>query len=106
MKKSDYEWKLPGSTSVWLRLYVNFARTVMAAIKRTHVDMIYQVRDKRFMILWHTKIVGWMIRRKKGIEKAVEFSPAHDANVTDFHSFVRSRWIWVPQRITIRREGL
>jgi hypothetical protein len=106
MKTSDYEWKLPRSTCVWFQLYINFARTVVAAIKRTRVDMIHQSRDKRFIILWYTKVVGWMIRRKKGIEKAVESPPAHDANVADFHGFVWSRWIWVPQGITIRRESL
>ena len=106
MKTLDYEWKLPRSTSVWFRLYVNFARAVMAAIKRTHVDMIHQVGDKRFMRLWHITLVGWMICRKKGIEKAVEFSPARETNVADFHGFVRFRWIWVPQGIAIRREGL
>jgi len=78
----------------------------MATTKRTRVDMIRQVRDKRYMVLWHAELVGWMIRRKKGIEKAVELSPAHETNVTDFHGLVRSRWIWVPQGMTIRREGL
>jgi len=36
-------------------------------------------------MLRHAELMGWMIRRKKGIEKAVELSPARETNVTDFH---------------------
>jgi len=78
----------------------------MAATKGARVDMIHQVRDKRFMIIWHAAPMGWVVRRKKGVEKAVEFSPAYETNVGDFHGLVRSRWTWVPQGITIHWECL
>ena len=57
------------------------------------------------MIFWHAELVGWIVRGKEGIEKAVKFAPPDKTDVADFNGPNRSHWTWVPQSMSIRGEG-
>jgi len=43
------------------------------------------------MISWYTKIVGWMIRQKESIEKAVEPAFPYKTDVANLHSGMQFR---------------
>ena len=47
--------------------------------------------DKFLETLWHLLAFG-----RQGIEKEVEFAPAYEANVADFHRLTRLLRTWVP----------
>ena len=79
-------------------------RTVMVATKRTLADMtIFQIWDKSFIILWHAKVLGFIVCGKEGVEKAVEFAHAYETDVADFHGPIRVIWTWVPQGMSVGR---
>ena len=55
------------------------------------------------MIFWHASLVGWMVCRKQGVEKTVEFASAYETDVADLHGPIWSLWSWLPQGMSIRR---
>jgi len=76
----------------------------MVATKRTVADMtILQIGDKSFIILWHAKVLGFIVCGKEGVEKAVEFAHAYETDVADFHGPIRVIWTWVPQGMSVGR---
>lgn len=60
-------------------------RTIIIGIKRSCGDMIRQGGDEGFMIFWDAELLGWIVCWKQGAEKAVESTPAYEANVADLH---------------------
>jgi hypothetical protein len=76
----------------------------MVATKRTVADMtILQIGDKSFIILWHAKVLRFIVCGKEGVEKAVEFAHAYETDVADFHGPSRVIWTWVPQGMSVGR---
>jgi hypothetical protein len=37
------------------------------------------------MVFWYAGLVGWMVRRKEGIEKAMESASAYETDVANLH---------------------
>ena len=64
-------------------------------------DMIGQFGDKRFMMFWYTRHVGWMTGRKKGIEKAVESAFTYETDVANLDRTIQLRWTGLPQSMTV-----
>jgi len=64
----------------------------MTAIKKTGADMMW-IEDKGFVIFWYVRL---LILGTQGIEKAVEFAVAYEADITDLHRRVWFPWMWVP----------
>jgi hypothetical protein len=42
------------------------------------------------MIFWYARVVGWMVRRKKGIEKSMESASAYETDVTNLHEVTQA----------------
>jgi hypothetical protein len=55
------------------------------------------------MIFWHATLVGWMVCRKQGVEKAVESAATYETDVADLHGPIWSCWTWLPQGMSVRR---
>ena len=57
------------------------------------------------MVFWHAELVGWIVRGKEGVKKAVKFTPPDEPDVADFNGPNWSHWTWVPQGMSIRGVG-
>ena len=73
----------------------------MAGTQLAVDDMIGQFGDKWFVVFWYAKFVGWMIGRKKSIEKAVESAFAYETDVANLNRAMLSRWPGLPQSMTV-----
>ena len=73
----------------------------MAGTECAADDMIGQFGDKWFMMFWYARLVGWVIRRKKGIEKAVESAFTYKTDVADLDGAMLPRWTWLPQSMAV-----
>ena len=49
------------------------------------------------------RYVGLIFCGKQGIEKAVKFATAYEADVADLHRASGFGWTWLPQSMSIRR---
>jgi hypothetical protein len=87
----------------WVRIHADPSRTVMIATQKPRVDMIQHGGDKRFIIFWHAKLVGWIICWKQGVEKTVKFASTYETDVSDLHRPIWSPWTWLPQSMSVRR---
>jgi hypothetical protein len=54
-------------------------------------------------MLRHTKILGWIVCGKQGIEKTMEFSHAYETDVANFHGLIWTVWTGVPQGMSVVR---
>jgi hypothetical protein len=79
------------------------SRTVIIAIKRIRVEMMYRCRDKRFMVFWNSELVGWVVCWKQCVEKTMEFASAYEADVTNLHRPGRVPRTRRPQGMSVRR---
>jgi hypothetical protein len=96
--------KLLQGKVVWLGLHGDASRTVVIARDNAFANVIRHAGDKWFMILRYTQlVVGWMICRKKSIEKPVEFAPADETNVANLHAVLPPSWTWLPQGMSTCR---
>jgi len=55
------------------------------------------------MAFWYARPVGWMVRRKKSVEKSVEFASAYETDVSNLDGAAQPRWTWLPQGMTVCR---
>ena len=60
----------------------------MTGTERAMDNMVGQFEDQWFMIFWDAGLVGWMVRRKKGIEKSVESASAYEADIAYLHDAI------------------
>jgi hypothetical protein len=65
--------------------------------------MIGESGDKRFVVFWYTGRMGWMVRGKKSVEKAVESPFAYETDIANLYRNMQPRWTGLPQGMTIRR---
>ena len=75
----------------------------MARTERSIDNMIGQFGDKWFMIFWYAELVGWMVRGKKSIEKAMISAFTYETNIADLHGTIQPRWTRFPQGMTVCR---
>jgi hypothetical protein len=73
----------------------------MAGTERAVDNMIGQFGDKWFMVFWYARLVRWMIRRKKSIEKAVESAFAYETNIANLDWTIQPRWTGLPQGMAV-----
>ena len=55
------------------------------------------------MIFRYSKLVGWMICWKQGVEKTMEFALAYETDVANLHGPIWVPWIRPPQGMSVRR---
>jgi hypothetical protein len=53
------------------------------------------------MMFWYAGLVGWMIRRKKSIEKAVELALTYETDVANLGGAIQLRWTGLPQSMAV-----
>jgi hypothetical protein len=102
MKGSECESRLPGMMTR-VNFHADPGRTVIIAIERIRVEMIRQCGDEGFMIFWHSSLVGWVVCWKQGVEKAMEFASAYEADIANLRGAIRVLWTWPPQGMSVRR---
>jgi hypothetical protein len=73
----------------------------MTGTERAVDDMIGQFEDKWFMMFWYARFVGWMIGRKKSIEKAVESAFTYETDVANLNRAMLLRWTGLPQSMAV-----
>jgi hypothetical protein len=73
----------------------------MAGTECAADDMTGQFGNKWFMMFWYTRHVGWMIGRKKSIEKAVESAFTYETDVANLDGAIQPRWAGLPQSMTV-----
>ena len=73
----------------------------MARTERPADNMIGQFGDKWFMVFWYAGLVGWMVSRKKSIEKAVESAFAYETDVANIDGAIEPRWTGLPQSMAV-----
>src|SRR5712691_4235688 len=91
MDHSDCEPQLPRRVKAPFRNHSDSVRAVTPAIERALGNTMWGLGDKFLETLWHLLAFG-----RQGIEKEVEFAPAYEANVADFHRLTRLLRTWVP----------
>jgi hypothetical protein len=92
MKSCDYKLGLHSAIDVFFRIHVDSGRAVMPRIERTLGEMVRRPRDKLFITFWH---IGLLALGTQGVEKTVEFAPAHESNIANFHRPIRRLWTWI-----------
>jgi hypothetical protein len=65
--------------------------------------VVRKTGDKRLMIFWNTVLVGRMVRRKEGVEKAVESPSAYEPDVANLHGTIQLWRTGIPQGMSARR---
>ena len=73
----------------------------MAGTEHAADDMIGQFGDEWFMMFWYAGLVGWMIRRKESIEKAVESAFTYETDVANLNRAMLPRWPGIPQSMAV-----
>jgi hypothetical protein len=80
----------------WVSFHADPGRTVIIAIKRIRVEMMYRCGDKGFVIFWNSELVAWMVCWQQGVEKTIEFASAYEADVANLNGPVRLPRTWRP----------
>ena len=94
--------KIP-SMMVRDRFYADPGRTIMIYSTRTSDKMIRRLGDEFFMTFWHAVLMGFIVFRKQGVEKSMEFASAYETNVANLHMLLRVPWTRLPQCMSVRR---
>ena len=89
--------------TVQVSFYADPGRTVIIATKKTRIEMIQQGGDKGFMMFWNASFLGWVICRKQGVEKTMEFASEYETDVADSHGPIWFPWTWLPKGMSVRR---